>query len=178
MNCIKILTDLDFNQEEVDLNNPTVRKAARGIVFNNKGKIAILNKKNRNEFKLVGGGLEGEEDPKLAFEREVLEEAGCKVDIIDMIGTIEEKRTHCNFYQISYIFLARVIEDMKQLNLTPEEISEGSELKWLDINEALELIKDSEDKLIGSEYADVYNTKFVVRRDYYILKYYIENYSK
>ena len=178
MNCIKLLTDIDFNLDVSELINPKKRIAARGLVFNSEGKIAILNKKNKNEYKLIGGGVEEDEDPKIAFEREVLEEAGCRIEIDDFIGIIEEKRTKCNFYQVSYVYKAHVIEDTKQLSLTAKEISEGSELKWLNIDEAIELIKNCEDILVDSIYDDVYNTKFVVRRDYYILQYYIDVYSK
>ena len=115
---IKIITDKDFNLDAVELNNPRIRIGARGLVFNNDNKIAILNKRNKNEYKLVGGGVEGNEDPQVAFEREVLEEAGCKIKIDDLIGTIREERTHNNFIQTSYIFTAHVIEDTKKLNLS------------------------------------------------------------
>ena len=69
---IKIITDKDFNLDAVELNNPRIRIGARGLVFNNDNKIAILNKKNKNEYKLVGGGVEENEEPQVAFKREVL----------------------------------------------------------------------------------------------------------
>ena len=178
MSDIKIITDKDFNLDAVELNNPRIRIGARGLVFNNDNKIAILNKKNKNEYKLVGGGVEGNENPQVAFEREVLEEAGCKIKIDDLIGTIREERTHNNFIQTSYIFTAHVIEDTKKLNLTEKEIAEGAQLLWLDIDEAINIIKSCESKLKASEYEDVYLTRFVVRRDYNILDYYKNVYLK
>lgn len=178
MENIKVITDNDFNMESVELNNPRIRIGARGLVFNNEGKIAILNKKNKNEYKLVGGGAEGDEDPKIAFEREVLEEAGCKVQIDDFIGTIKEERTHHNFIQISYIYVAHVIENTKHLNLTEKEIAEGAQLLWLDLDEAIKVIKECEKDIKPSEYEDIYLTRFVVRRDYNILEYYKNNYLK
>ena len=69
MHCIKVLTDKDFNLEVKEFNNPRIRYGARGIVFNDKNQIAILNKANKNEYKLVGGGIEGDEDPMIAFKR-------------------------------------------------------------------------------------------------------------
>ena len=134
MENIKVITDKDFNLDSHELNNPRIRIGARGLVFNNDNKIAILNKQHKNEYKLVGGGVEGDEDPKIAFEREVLEEAGCKIGIDDFIGTIREERTHNNFIQESYIYKAHVIEDTKQLNLTEKEIAEGAQLLWLDLD--------------------------------------------
>lgn len=66
------------------MNNSRLRLGARGIAIREDGKIAIFNKSNKNEYKLPGGGLEGEgeEEPEEAFKREVLEEIGCKIEII------------------------------------------------------------------------------------------------
>ena len=47
--------------------------------------------------------------------------------------------------------------------------------QWLNIEDAMKLIKDSEDKLIASKYENVYHTKFIARRDYEILRYYINH---
>jgi ADP-ribose pyrophosphatase YjhB (NUDIX family) len=66
------------------MNNSRLRLGARGIDIREDGKIAIFNKSNKNEYKLPGGGLEGEgeEEPEEAFKREVLEEIGCEIEII------------------------------------------------------------------------------------------------
>lgn len=177
MNLIKILTDKDFNIDTIEMNNPRHRYAARGLVFKD-DKIAILNKQFKKEYKLVGGGIEENEDPAIAFQREVLEEAGCEIEIKELLGTIEEHKSQDNFKQTSYVFVANVVNDTKKLNLTQKEMDEGARLLWLDIEDAMRLIKESEDKLIASEYENIYHTKFIVRRDYEILKYYLENYNK
>lgn len=66
------------------MNNSRLRLGARGLAIREDGKIAIFNKSNKNEYKLPGGGLEGEgeEEPEEAFKREVLEEIGCEIEII------------------------------------------------------------------------------------------------
>lgn len=176
MNSIKILTDLDFNISPVEFNNPRHRLGARGLVFKD-GKIAILNKQLKNEYKLIGGGIEENEDPAIAFQREVLEESGCEVKIIETLGTIEEHKSQDNFKQTSYVFVADVINDTNQLGFTEKEIDEGARLLWLDIKDAMELIKNSENNLVASKYENVYHTKFIVRRDYEILKYYLETHK-
>ena len=176
MKCIKVLTDADFELEIKQLDNPRVRYGARGIVINQDNKIAILNKQLKNEYKLVGGGIEENEDPKIAFKREVLEEAGCNIEIIGELGTIEEIKSQDNFKQLSYVFVAKVIGDLIEPEYTQKEIDEGSKLLWLEIDDAMNKIKISEKELIASQYESVYHTKFIVRRDYEILKYYIENY--
>ena len=178
MKCIKVITDEDFNLEVKDFDNPRIRFGARGIVFNNKNEIAILNKANKNEYKLVGGGIESNEEPIVAFKREVLEETGCKVEIDDCLGIIKEEKSQDNFIQTSYVYVAHVTSDTNQLHLTEKEIEEGSQILWLKIEDASQVIKDCESKLVSSKYENVYHTKFIVRRDYTILKYYIEKYLK
>lgn len=175
MICIKRITDEDFGIDSVPFVNPRYRLGARGIVFNDDNKIAILYKRMKNEYKLVGGGIDENEDPVKAFKRECLEEAGCKVDIDDCLGTIDELKTLDDFKQTSYIYIAHVLEDLEHTNFTEQEEGEGSELLWLNIEEAMEKIKDSESKLVASKHESdksVYHTKFIVRRDYEILRYY------
>ena len=59
------------------------------------------------------------------------------------------------------------------LHLTQKEIDEGAVLLWLDINYALFLIKDSLNNINASKYENLYHSRFIVKRDYEILKYYI-----
>lgn len=175
MNIIKTLTDEDFGITSIKMENPRHRLGARGLVFKDE-KVAILNKQSKNEYKLVGGGIEKDEDPTTAFQREVLEETGCQIEIIEFLGITEEYKSQDNFRQTSYVYVANVINDIGNFNFTQKEVDEGSNLLWLDINDALKLIKESENKLVSSKYESVYHTKFIVRRDYEILKYYIDNY--
>ena len=174
MDILFKLTDEDFGIEPQEMNNSRLRMAARGIVIRENGKIAIQNKSKKNEFKLVGGGMENDEDPTLAFKREVLEEAGCEIEIIEQLGITEEYKSLQNLKQISNIFVAKVINDTHKLNLTEKEKSEGAKLLWVEPQEALRLVTDCYDKLLPSDYDDVYDTRFVVLRDRKILKYYLE----
>ena len=73
------------------------------------------------------------------------------------------------------MFLGKVIEDTKQLNVTQKEKDEGAKLLWETPQKALELITNCYDKLVESNYESVYTTKFVVLRDRKILEYYINN---
>lgn len=64
-------------------------------------------------------------------------------------------------------------EDLSQTNFTAQEKGEKSELLWLNIDEEMNVIKGSENKLLPSKYEgnmSMYHTKFIVRRDYEILK--------
>ena len=176
MNLICKITDKDIGEQYFELENPKLRLSARGIVVRDDKKIAIFNKANKNEYKLPGGGIENDESPEEAFKREVLEETGCIVEIVRSLGITEEYKCQSNFKQISNVFVGKVIEDTKNLNVTQKEKDEGARLIWKTPQKALELIIDCYGKLIKSNYESVYATKFVVLRDRKILEHYINNY--
>ena len=113
MNLICKITDSCIGEKEKEMNKPKVRLGARGIVIREDGKIAVFNKSNKNEYKLPGGGIEKEEKPEDAFKREVLEETGCEVEIVNSLGTTEEYKSQNNFKQISYVYVGKVIKDTK-----------------------------------------------------------------
>lgn len=175
MNYLKKITDEDFGLISRTFVNPRKRIGARGIIFNCDNKIGILFKRNKNEYKLIGGGVDEFETPEEAFNREALEETGYSICIDDFIGIIEEYKSLDNFQQQSYIYVAHVIEQKGKPQYTKQEQVEGSELLWLDIDEAINLIKNSENYLLASteeSHMSLYHTKFIVRRDYEILNYY------
>ena len=175
MNNIMILTDEYFGIKPLPLNNPRIRYGARGIVLNDEKNVAVFYKENKLEYKLPGGGIEQGENPELAFKREVQEETGCEVEIIKQLGLFEEHRNTDNFKQISYVYVAKVINDTKELNLTQKEIDEGAKLLWVDEDKALKLISSSFNNVIASKYDNVYNINFIVIRDREIMKYYLAN---
>ena len=173
MELICKITDEDIGEKIINMEKLKLRLGARGIVIREDGKIAIFNKSNKNEYKLPGGGLEGEEKPEEAFKREILEENGCEIEIIQTLGTTEEYKSLNNFKQISYVYVGKVLKDTKQVNVTEKETDEGAKLLWETPENALELITDCFNKLVASKYASIYSTKFVVLRDRRILEYYL-----
>lgn len=180
----KCLTDADFGLEEKEMKKYRHRFGARGIIVNDLGKVALLYKEKKNEYKLIGGGVYANEDPEVAFIREALEECGCHIEIEQFLGTFEEIKSQDAFKQTSYIYLAHVVLDTGSLNLTAQEKGEGSRLVWCDIDEAISLVSNSLDHLVGSIYEgdfSVYHARFIVRRDAEILKFYASfqcNYKK
>ena len=174
MELIYKVIDEDIGEKAFEFQNPRVRLGARGIVIREDGKIAVFNKSNKNEYKLPGGGIEENENPEMAFKREVLEETGCETEIIETLGTIEEHRTQGNFKQISYVFVGKVLKDTNELHVTEKEKDEGAKLIWETPENALKLITDCFNNLIASKYESVYHTKFIVFRDRKILERYIE----
>ncbi len=176
MNLIKTITNENFDSENQIMINPKVRIGARGIVINDKGEIAIFHKKNKNEYKLPGGGVDENETIEDAFLREVLEETGLEVKIIKYMGITEEYRSDDNFKQISHVYIATVIKDTKVLHLTTKEKDEGGEFLFLNPIKALEKIDTCINKLKASKYENLYHVKFIVTRDKYILEEFINKY--
>lgn len=175
MKLIGKISDIDIGEEEIICKNPKNRTAVRVILINDDNKIAILYKKNKNEYKLIGGGVDEGESYEEALERETLEESGCKIEILQELGYIEEYRGKMNFKQISYVYVAKVIEDTKVLHLTQKEKDEGSEICWFEPAEALKKMSECYDKVKASEYSSVYSTKIIIKRDMCILQKYLES---
>lgn len=175
MNLLFKITDEDVGEKIYPMNNPDTRNAVRVILTNDSGQIALLNKQKKNEFKLIGGGVDDGENLIDALKREVLEETGCKIIDISEIGFVEEYHTKNNFFQTSFIFTAKVFNDTGVLNLTEEEINEGSTLCWFEPHDALNKINNCYKNLQPSEYSNIFATKMINRRDYAILKYYLDN---
>ncbi len=165
-----IISDSDFGLENIELENPRTRLGARGIIQNQEGKIAIFNKIAKNEYKLPGGGIDEGEDPYNAFAREALEETGCSLKGVQLIGEIEERQGKENFLQKSFVFKSKVLEDSGNLHLTEKEQEEGATLIWLEPQKALEIMEGCIDSLQASSYDNVYRSKFMVKRDIEILK--------
>lgn len=177
---IKIIKDADLGTglKNKKLNNPSTRFASRGIIVRADDKIGLFHKANKNEYKLPGGGIENEK-PEVTFLREIMEETGCEVEITKFLGTIEEHKTANNFKQVSYVFVAKLLNDTHTLHLTEKEKLEGAEFLWATVDDALELIKNSFNNLKASnnnvglnEQESVYMTQFVIKRDEAILNYY------
>ncbi len=173
MNVIKKITDEEFGLSNLEMKNPRIRIGARGIVIRENGEIAVFNKKNKNEYKLPGGGVDEGEEPELAFVREVLEETGMNIKIIDFLGTVEEYKSHDNFKQVSYVYVGEVIGGTGVLNLTQKEKDEGGQLVWMTPRKAYLNISNCINDIVESKYENIYHSKFIVTRDKYILEEYM-----
>lgn len=165
MKLIKELRDLGVTGKDVPKNKKDywIRIAARAIILNSKGEIAILStpKSHHYHHKLPGGGLEENEDVKKALIREIREETGCEIDIIKEVGEIIEYKNKDNLKQISYCFLAKVKGKIGKTNYTKAEKDAGYELEWMPINNVIKLFEDG--KPVD------YSAKFIQLRDYNFL---------
>lgn len=144
-------------------NKSIVREASRAVLFDDSNKIALLHVSKWSYYKLPGGGIDKGEDKQQALVRECLEETGCNIKIGKEIGKIVEHRGKWNILQTSYCYLASVLSKKGNPEFEQGEIDDGFELLWVNIDEALDLLKKSQPD------DSTYDGKFIVKRDVVIL---------
>jgi 8-oxo-dGTP diphosphatase len=140
-----------------------IRHAARAVIFNDKGDIALLCATRHGYHKLPGGGMEIGEDWTTALIREAMEEVGCDVDVLPQkVGEIIEWRTEFQLKQVSVCGMAQVRGAVGQNSLTEEEIAAGMEVLWVSIDEAI--------RLLTADNPTDYEGRFIKARDSVFLK--------
>lgn len=160
MRLIKIIQFKDLKTEDID--KFEVRRAARAVVFDSDKNVGILYVGKYNYHKLPGGGLEGNEVIEEALKRECLEEIGCSIKMFGELGEIIEYKDKWSLKQHSYCYLANVVGEKGNPDFTQKEIDNGFEIKWVSLEEAIELLEN--DKPEG------YEGSFIQIRDGVFLK--------
>jgi 8-oxo-dGTP diphosphatase len=157
---VKLITTLD--QHELGLTDPAdsdinrTRFAARAVLHNDKGQVAIMHFTKNGSYKLPGGGIDKGESIEAALRREIREETGYEITNVLELGIVEEDRYIYGMHQTSYCFTA-TIGKFVGTELTEKEAAQGMELVWFDsIDEAIVAIEsasgvDEDDSPIGLE---------------------------
>ena len=148
----------------------TLREAARAVVFDKEGKIALLHVTKRNFYKLPGGGIDKGEDKVATVKRECYEEIGCDVDVIKELGIVTEYNRVISLKQISYGYLIKVIGEKHKPNLTKKEIDDGFEHVWLTYNDAIIALESNEDGVTGNPYIRQRDLTFLAEAKKYLNK--------
>lgn len=139
-----------------------LREASRGVVRDGMGAIALLHVTRDHYYKLPGGGIEKDEDPLKALERELLEEIGCHAIVTSELGTVLEQRYYQDMTQISHCFTADVVGEKGEPDYTEKEREAGFEIVWAkDLHEAIQLLESSE----GVVSEEAINITFMLTRD-------------
>lgn len=157
--------DVVPNSPTVDVSNFRERVAARAVLVDDNNQVYLLNVSKHGYHKLPGGGVDAGEEIKQALERELMEEVGCKAEIIAELGTVVEYRNYGDggLRQTSYCYLAKQVGEQSESALEEGELEEGMfEVKAADIDDAIALLSsDKPDSLEG---------KFIQKRDIAFLK--------
>lgn len=141
------------------------RRAARAVLFDDEGKVAILHVSKNNYHKLPGGGVEENEDLKQALTREIKEEVGCEMEIGQEIGSIVEYKNYpdgTNLKHESICYFGKLKGEKGVAQFTEEEADRGFELIWVSLDEAIDLLKNDN--------PSDYHGKLIRQRDSVFLK--------
>jgi len=163
MKILKTIKDKDLG---LDFENTSVyqeRKAARAIIFDKKNNVALLHATKKHYHKLPGGGVEEGEDFIKALKREAMEEIGCEITNIKELGIIEEFRNKIPEHQLSYCFIANLVGEKGTPHLEEDEIADGFESVWLNLDVAIKTLEGETD-------IENYLGKFIRVRDLHFLR--------
>ncbi len=147
-----------------DINRKNIYRNSRAIIMKN-NKILLEYFKESNFYVLPGGGKKKLETLERCLKREVLEETGYK------INHIEEKTIILEYYPKitieSHFYIAKLKSDMiyeDKIHLTEEEKLGNLNLVWVDLNEAITLLDESDssyekgNQLMNREFLGIINS--------------------
>lgn len=148
-----LLTLNPENAPLIEASSYKTRVAARAVVKDENGHIALLKVGKHNYYKLPGGGVDEGEDIYTALLRECLEEIGCNIAVLAEVGVVEEHRQKSELKQTSYCYLAKVVGPKGSPNFTQKELDGGFSNVWVSPSEAVRLIKSCEpSNKMGKDY--------------------------
>lgn len=148
MKLIRTITEEDFGRTP----NPDTwgdfkdRFGARAIIFDSKGRIALMQVSNLNYYKLPGGGVDAGESVEEALRRELMEEAGAEhIEILDEIGEIDEMREQMQKKSIHYCYLVKLTGALGESSRTDKEVNDGYQIVWAEnLEQAMQLVKSGQ----------------------------------
>lgn len=103
--------------------------AVKGIIRRSDGKILVLKRSNLDDHKpnvweTPGGGMDAEEPPQKALEREIMEETGLSVSILEPFNVFTFKKDTGEF-KVGITFICDYINGEVKIS------SEHSEYRWI-----------------------------------------------
>ena len=144
MQLLKTIREFDVHPDapETHIDEYSERHAARAIVLDDEGRVALLRVNKYSYHKLPGGGVEADEDMRQALKRELREEIGCEAEVMAEVGEIIEYRDQWSLRQTSDCYLARKVGEQVSPDFDEGELADDFEMLWVDsIDEAIQLLE-------------------------------------
>lgn len=156
--------DIDPSVSTENRDNYKTRYAARAVVLDEMGAVALLHARVHGYYKLPGGGIDDGEDVAQALAREIMEEIGSVAEVTDELGVAEEWRDDDELHQVSHCYKAQLKGAKGTPTFTDKEIKEGFEVVWApNIEAATGLVEAATD-------STELRVKFMTMRDAAILR--------
>lgn len=121
------------------------RPSARGIIFDDNGRIALVFSEKEKYYKFPGGGIHDDEDKVKALIREVKEETGLIVipkSVQEFGSVLRRQRSNKSFdtlfEQENFYYFCEVMKETSSQNLDDYEKEAGFVLKFVDLSEAID----------------------------------------
>ena len=140
---MKLLFEIDL-RDYSDGDSVFSRPSARGIIFNDDNKIALVYSKVEKYYKFPGGGIHKDEDPGQALIREVREEVGLVVipeSICEFGRVMRRQKSNISpntiFEQENFYFTCKTENQIVEQNLDEYEAEAGFVLEFVDLDEAI-----------------------------------------
>lgn len=137
------LFEMDLHDYELE-DSVFSRPSARGVIFDDGGRIALVYSQKEKYYKFPGGGIHKNEDKKEALIREVREETGLIVipDSIEEFGSVlrrqkSNKIPNTIFEQENFYYFCEVENIITEQNLDEYEAEAGFILKFVHLDEAI-----------------------------------------
>jgi ADP-ribose pyrophosphatase YjhB (NUDIX family) len=172
MKKLGTFTQYDVFPEKEDTRKKIIfenRITGKAIIFDDENNIALVGNRVNSFFLLPGGGVDDNESVENGIIRECLEEVGCKVELKEVIGIIDDYRNRDKKHCINYCYSARVVGKKGELALTEEEEKNGLHVIWVSLDEAIKILEKQVGQLKNGE-VTFYNTGFNILRDHLFLK--------
>ena len=120
---------------------PTHIVAVGGITENEKGQILLV-KTHRGHWVFPGGQVENGENLTEALSREIKEESGIEVEVLNLIGVSSNTGSHKGYNGVKHV-PTKVMMDFtcKPLGGTLATSQETPESKWVNKDKVLDYIK-------------------------------------
>ena len=137
-------------------NNPALRIAVRAILVNEDDKIAYLHVKGEDRFgkrdhlESPGGGVDEGESLDEALKRELIEELGAHVEILNEVGYIDIEFNMLERIDRENYFICKLIDLNEEKHLLAYEKEFFKGVEWLSIDEAINFFKTSPAISVGN----------------------------